>query len=505
MTLPLCGVTPLPDRLRGTPADRTAVFPSRGSGASPVGARRSARRPMSSTSSIAHLLGRGGLGRTARARRSAGGRTGRRARRYALAFTASPPGRPRPASGRPRPPGVGRWALGATPARPAGRSGELVGADGGRPRAEAGPRHGRPGTGDCRRPHVRPRGSVGANLILERRADLGLPRRAGGLWPPTRDQAPPEDVAPTSSTTRSACRGTTGTPGARDGGRRRHRVRPTGGGRRQRPLGSRIGANVAVGPGGRQRRLRHRAPRRDPAVRGHGRLVGVVHPTDFRSLDAAACDQRPGRRSPPISRWPLLPSPCSEGRPSRMGGPAAVSGSLSLPVGHQTVAFPRPRRVCMLLYEAYQAERDLTAPLRAAAGFTSWALGELPAPVAENPLLRGLSAVSELVSRAALTHVRPSFGIATVDMGGGSGGGGHRGARRDHPLRVAPPLRQGDRRPAAPSPAGRRPGRALLHPPARTTVRPCSPTTTSTSPTGTTPGTSPPPRPRSAWTTTSRT
>jgi polyhydroxyalkanoate depolymerase len=73
----------------------------------------------------------------------------------------------------------------------------------------------------------------------------------------------------------------------------------------------------------------------------------------------------------------------------------------------------------MLLYEGYQAERDLTAPVRAAAGLTRWALGELPTPLSSWPLVRGLSAVSEMVARSALTHVRPPYGIESVVAEGG--------------------------------------------------------------------------------------
>jgi polyhydroxyalkanoate depolymerase len=70
----------------------------------------------------------------------------------------------------------------------------------------------------------------------------------------------------------------------------------------------------------------------------------------------------------------------------------------------------------MALYQAYQAQRDLTAPGRAAAGLAVWALGTLPPAVSGNPVVRSLSATYELMSRAALTHTRPPFGIDRVQL-----------------------------------------------------------------------------------------
>jgi len=73
----------------------------------------------------------------------------------------------------------------------------------------------------------------------------------------------------------------------------------------------------------------------------------------------------------------------------------------------------------MLLYGAYQMQRDLMAPLRATAGLATWALEGMPSSVSETPVVRGLSAISEFVSRAGLTHVRPAFGIDHVQLEGG--------------------------------------------------------------------------------------
>ena len=72
-----------------------------------------------------------------------------------------------------------------------------------------------------------------------------------------------------------------------------------------------------------------------------------------------------------------------------------------------------------MLYQAYQAQRDLSAPAVALASFTSGAIDLLPAPLRDLPSVRWLSATSRLASRARLIHERPPFGIETVDSGGG--------------------------------------------------------------------------------------
>jgi polyhydroxyalkanoate depolymerase len=71
-----------------------------------------------------------------------------------------------------------------------------------------------------------------------------------------------------------------------------------------------------------------------------------------------------------------------------------------------------------MLYQAYQAHSDVMVPIRAlasnAAAASTLPLVPLPAGL---PLARNLSAVYELISRAGLTHVRPSFGINSVTVG----------------------------------------------------------------------------------------
>ena len=71
-----------------------------------------------------------------------------------------------------------------------------------------------------------------------------------------------------------------------------------------------------------------------------------------------------------------------------------------------------------MLYEAYQAQRDLTAPARALAGLGQWTLGGLPDAWTENRLVRRVSAGYEMIGRARLTHTRPPFGIEHTTVGG---------------------------------------------------------------------------------------
>jgi polyhydroxyalkanoate depolymerase len=71
-----------------------------------------------------------------------------------------------------------------------------------------------------------------------------------------------------------------------------------------------------------------------------------------------------------------------------------------------------------MLYQAYQAQRDATAPARAMAGLTTWTLGEMPDRWTDNRLVRRLSAGSEMIRRARLTHERPPYGIRPVLVSG---------------------------------------------------------------------------------------
>ena len=71
-----------------------------------------------------------------------------------------------------------------------------------------------------------------------------------------------------------------------------------------------------------------------------------------------------------------------------------------------------------MLYQAYQSQRDLTAPARALAGLASWTLREMPDRWTDNRVARQLSATYEMIERARLTHERPPFGIDQVIVAG---------------------------------------------------------------------------------------
>jgi poly(3-hydroxybutyrate) depolymerase len=71
-----------------------------------------------------------------------------------------------------------------------------------------------------------------------------------------------------------------------------------------------------------------------------------------------------------------------------------------------------------MMYDAYQAQADFLAPLRAWAGLTSAALRDTQAGPAANFLFRAMSAGAELVSRAHLVHERPPYGIDEVPLAG---------------------------------------------------------------------------------------
>jgi poly(3-hydroxybutyrate) depolymerase len=68
-----------------------------------------------------------------------------------------------------------------------------------------------------------------------------------------------------------------------------------------------------------------------------------------------------------------------------------------------------------MLYLAYQLQSDVMVPIR------TWASMALNAggspPLTDNPAVRNLSAVYELIARAGLTHTRPAFGIGSVTVG----------------------------------------------------------------------------------------
>jgi poly(3-hydroxybutyrate) depolymerase len=70
-----------------------------------------------------------------------------------------------------------------------------------------------------------------------------------------------------------------------------------------------------------------------------------------------------------------------------------------------------------MFYQAYQAQSDLMAPIKA---FARLALEVLDSPFPafnENILIRNFSAAYEMIDRAGLAHVRPPYGIKEVAVG----------------------------------------------------------------------------------------
>jgi polyhydroxyalkanoate depolymerase len=70
-----------------------------------------------------------------------------------------------------------------------------------------------------------------------------------------------------------------------------------------------------------------------------------------------------------------------------------------------------------MLYQAYQAQSDIMAPVRKLAGSALNAIGQPLAGLTDNVVLRNLTAAYELIARTGLTHARPPFGIDAVTVG----------------------------------------------------------------------------------------
>src|SRR4029077_2017908 len=70
-----------------------------------------------------------------------------------------------------------------------------------------------------------------------------------------------------------------------------------------------------------------------------------------------------------------------------------------------------------MLYQAYQAHSDIMIPVRNWAGSALRTLGQPLMGIADNPVLRNLTAAYELIARAGLTHARPAFGVDGVTVG----------------------------------------------------------------------------------------
>jgi poly(3-hydroxybutyrate) depolymerase len=71
-----------------------------------------------------------------------------------------------------------------------------------------------------------------------------------------------------------------------------------------------------------------------------------------------------------------------------------------------------------MLYTAYQAQSDLTAPIRVMSGATARLLTDLSPGLTDRWMVRSTLATSEIVARWGLTHRRPAFGIESVVVEG---------------------------------------------------------------------------------------
>jgi len=70
-----------------------------------------------------------------------------------------------------------------------------------------------------------------------------------------------------------------------------------------------------------------------------------------------------------------------------------------------------------MLYQAYQAHSDIMVPVRAWAGRALQVMNGKRLGIADNSVLRNLTAAYELIARAGLTHARPDFAISGVQIG----------------------------------------------------------------------------------------
>ena len=73
-----------------------------------------------------------------------------------------------------------------------------------------------------------------------------------------------------------------------------------------------------------------------------------------------------------------------------------------------------------VMYQMYQAQCDLLAPIRTFAGFANNALKSPFTGLFGDYVSSNYGAAYELIARAGLTHERPAFGIDAVDVGGES-------------------------------------------------------------------------------------
>ncbi len=71
-----------------------------------------------------------------------------------------------------------------------------------------------------------------------------------------------------------------------------------------------------------------------------------------------------------------------------------------------------------MLYDAYQVQQDLFAPVRAGADLVKAAFSDTVLGPGANYVFRSLAAAAEIVSRSHLIHERPPYGIDTVPVAG---------------------------------------------------------------------------------------
>ncbi|MFZ3033683.1 MAG: polyhydroxyalkanoate depolymerase [Parvibaculum sp.] len=70
-----------------------------------------------------------------------------------------------------------------------------------------------------------------------------------------------------------------------------------------------------------------------------------------------------------------------------------------------------------MLYYAYQLQSDLMKPVRAMADAAASMLNQPTITELDSPTIRHMAAAFEMVSRAGLSHTRPSYGIESVRVG----------------------------------------------------------------------------------------
>jgi len=71
-----------------------------------------------------------------------------------------------------------------------------------------------------------------------------------------------------------------------------------------------------------------------------------------------------------------------------------------------------------MIYTAYQAQSDLTAPMRVMSGATARLLTDVSPGLTDRWMVRSTLATTEIVARWGLTHRRPAFGIDSVVVEG---------------------------------------------------------------------------------------